>query len=367
MKNIQKQYQELLEGKMSKANFMRNARMQFPQHIAPITTYEDSIKILKSKRILTEAKQPKGVYGHNPNAEAPRTKNIDHLDYYQVQRGTEFELSKMPEITDENYVKAREKAVQNILKNPDAYRNLQLANFEAVREIDKDLRMKEVKKGSLTDKANGMKVTKKDPKSNTQDTLGKKEAKKAKNGKGLQHMTQTPKGKLEAFPTPGKEKVVALKEHILDEMTAINPFHEEVRKGMRVKKKDDSKAGIVEEFDGDTATVKWDDGSQEHVQKNALTSKNVPPPQATDKYENPLAKMPDIGTSAQNWLSKVAKDDTDKPAKLKNLKEKLYKTVKELLYKKGNQTVTASSQQSKTALKQAGYTEVPNTQDVRAI
>ena len=35
MKNIQKQYTDLLEGKMSKENFMRNVRMQFPQYVAP--------------------------------------------------------------------------------------------------------------------------------------------------------------------------------------------------------------------------------------------------------------------------------------------------------------------------------------------
>lgn len=55
MKNIQAQYQDLLEGKMSKANFMRNVRMQFPQHISPTTSYDDSVKILKGKRILSEA------------------------------------------------------------------------------------------------------------------------------------------------------------------------------------------------------------------------------------------------------------------------------------------------------------------------
>jgi hypothetical protein len=47
MKNIQKQYTDLLEGKMSKQNFMRNVRMEFPQHVSPVSSFEDSIKILK--------------------------------------------------------------------------------------------------------------------------------------------------------------------------------------------------------------------------------------------------------------------------------------------------------------------------------
>ena len=80
MKNIQKQYQDLLEGKMSQANFMRNVRMDFPQYIAPGNSYKDAISILKSKRILSEASKPEGVYGHNPNAETPKEPVIDQLN-----------------------------------------------------------------------------------------------------------------------------------------------------------------------------------------------------------------------------------------------------------------------------------------------
>ena len=102
MKNIQAQYQDLLEGKMSKVNFMRNVRMQFPQHISPTTSYDDSVRILKGKRILSEAKKPEGVYGHNPNAEMDEYRGIDHLNYYQVYHGIQYELAKMPEITEAN-------------------------------------------------------------------------------------------------------------------------------------------------------------------------------------------------------------------------------------------------------------------------
>ena len=91
MKNIQKQYTDLLEGKMSKQNFMRNVRMQFPQHVTNVSSYEDSIKILKGKRILSEA--PEGVYGHNPNAENPQHPGIDQLNYYQVHHGIQYELA----------------------------------------------------------------------------------------------------------------------------------------------------------------------------------------------------------------------------------------------------------------------------------
>jgi len=405
MKNIQAQYQDLLEGKMSKANFMRNVRMQFPQYVSSTTSYNDSVNILKGKRILSEnfsspglgasidekmmstkniafaivhelsdsytkedvkeavndylvdsavnsvvaakytknqewwnelykqvkeakeylssplneAKKPEGVYGHNPNAEMDEYRRIDHLNYYQVYRGLQFELAKMGEITDENYIKARKKVVDKILKDPDAYKDLQLANFRAVKDMDKDLEMKEVKKNNLNDKPNGMKVVKKDVKGNTQDNLGKKEAKKSKTAK-VPVMTQNPKGKLEAFATPGKEKVMALKEHILDEMTNLNPSFEEIRKGSRVKKKDDSKTGTVEEYDGHIAEVKWDDGTTEGITKNVLTTKDVPPQVNEDPVGQETAENPEAERGMKDAL-------ITKKERIEALKEKLVKEL----------------------------------------
>jgi len=54
MKNIQAQYRDLLEGKMSPANFMVNVRRDFPQWVSPVNTFKDAVSILKSKRILNE-------------------------------------------------------------------------------------------------------------------------------------------------------------------------------------------------------------------------------------------------------------------------------------------------------------------------
>jgi hypothetical protein len=377
MKNIQAQYQDLLEGKMSMSNFMRSVRMQFPQHISPTTSYDDSVKILKGKRILSEAKKPEGVYGHNPNAENDTYRGIDHLNYYQVYHGIQYELAKMPEITDENYVKARKKVVDTILKDPDAYKQLQLANFKAVKEMDKDLEMKDVKKNNLNDKPNEMKVVKKDAKENTQSTLEKKEKKKAKNGKGLDHMTQTPKGKLEAFATPGKEKVHALKEHILDEMTTQNPHHEDFHKGMEVyKKKGDGVPGKVIEFDGHTATVEWQDGRKEDLQKNVLTK--VKP----EKAEVPMPDKPRTMVQWSNNEEKLNEDPVgqqaagdeeeeaslratvikkeDRGSMLKKLKERLVKAIKKEGIRKNpnNQTFVATNTPADDSLaNQMGYTQ----------
>jgi hypothetical protein len=283
----------------------------------------------------------------------------------------------MPEITDENYVKARKKVVDTILKDPDAYKQLQLANFKAVKEMDKDLEMKDVKKNNLNDKPNEMKVVKKDAKENTQSTLEKKEKKKAKNGKGLDHMTQTPKGKLEAFATPGKEKVHALKEHILDEMTTQNPHHEDFHKGMEVyKKKGDGVPGKVIEFDGHTATVEWQDGRKEDLQKNVLTK--VKP----EKAEVPMPDKPRTMVQWSNNEEKLNEDPVgqqaagdeeeeaslratvikkeDRGSMLKKLKERLVKAIKKEGIRKNpnNQTFVATNTPADDSLaNQMGYTQ----------
>ena len=55
MKSIANQYQALKEGKMSQANFMRNIRMTFPQYVTNVTSFDDSVRILKNKGMLTES------------------------------------------------------------------------------------------------------------------------------------------------------------------------------------------------------------------------------------------------------------------------------------------------------------------------
>jgi len=277
----------------------------------------------------------------------------------------------MPEITDEAYVKARKKVVDTILKDPDAYKQLQLANFKAVKAMDEDLKMKEVKEGNLVDKPNEMRVIKKDAKGSTEDSLGKKEKKKAKNGKGIQQMTQTPKkakGIAKVMEVPGKEKVQALREHILSEMSKINPEHEHFNVGARVKKKDNSLVGEVTEWDGDTATVKTDEGEVHHIQGNILTKKDVPAPKeeaaktgTPDEWAKPKAHIPED----------QHKEERVKEAKLKSIKEKLTKTIKEMMLQKGtgpgSKKATATKTTSIGALKSAGYQEIPNTQDIQSL
>jgi hypothetical protein len=55
MKSIANQYRDLKEGKMTQANFMRNLRMSMPQFVTNVTSFNDAVRILKNKSILTES------------------------------------------------------------------------------------------------------------------------------------------------------------------------------------------------------------------------------------------------------------------------------------------------------------------------
>lgn len=61
MKSISIQYQELKEGKMDKFQFLRNAKMMFPSYVTNYNSFEDSVKILKNRGMLTEGDAVKGV------------------------------------------------------------------------------------------------------------------------------------------------------------------------------------------------------------------------------------------------------------------------------------------------------------------
>lgn len=440
MKNITKQYQDLLEGKMSKANFMVNVRRDFPQWISPVNSFDDAINILKSKRILSEtsaggfhkgapmsgpsgiriggesrrteavadpegydggeselfgtksitsptlilhslmdqgksateaaietikrfpdvhidtildsindyegvkkqradwnlknphyadlpfnesadtndeewteerlldamakmlqinqdaeipgdewenivnkikglkgsqgslneaATKPEGAYKNvTGKAEYDKFAEMDRVDYRQLMKGTEFELLKMPEITDENLVKAKTKAYKALIKNPKAYMHLVTTNANEVDKKDKDLRMQPVKGDNRVDKANAMKVIKKDEGSNTQTNLSNKEKAKG-NPKGVKEMPD--KGVIGTEKVLRESLIQQLRENILDEMIEVGTKQTTHNKGEVVKKKGSDKVGTVLEVSSDnTCLVEWEDGMREDIQGNVL-------------------------------------------------------------------------------------------------
>ena len=71
MKNISTQYQDLLEGKMTKHQFLRNARMMFPSFVTNHNSFDDSVKILKTKGMLVEGDAVKGTPDKEPTYDSP--------------------------------------------------------------------------------------------------------------------------------------------------------------------------------------------------------------------------------------------------------------------------------------------------------
>lgn len=141
MKSIQNQYNQLIEGNISRANFMRNIRMTFPQYITNVTSFDDSVKILKNKGILSEAKKEQ-EYQCNP---------------VELAMGIKVEM----EHTDDPK-KAEKIAMDHLKENPSYYSELKLSGIDSHQEAPtkKAKSPKAPKDGELVDKENGMKVVK---------------------------------------------------------------------------------------------------------------------------------------------------------------------------------------------------------------
>jgi hypothetical protein len=82
MKSIKQQYIDLQEGNMSQANFMRNLRMTLPQYVTNVTSFEDSVRILKNKGILTEADTKEGLYNSYTDVVNAITKKYSYKVYH---------------------------------------------------------------------------------------------------------------------------------------------------------------------------------------------------------------------------------------------------------------------------------------------
>jgi hypothetical protein len=124
MKSIKQQYIDLQEGNMSQANFMRNLRMTLPQYVTNVTSFNDSIKILKNKGILTEVINPselamgiKVEMEHTDDMAVAKKIAMDHLaenpNYYSDLKSSGVDtaqgLKSTIDNSDANFNKANPK------------------------------------------------------------------------------------------------------------------------------------------------------------------------------------------------------------------------------------------------------------------
>ena len=170
MKSIKQQYIDLREGNMTQANFMRNLRMTLPQYVTNLSSFEDSVRILKNKGILTEAdtKQSEGkwktVTGKDLYA---HFKEIDNLNGQEVLIGIDYEMQKNEELTK---LEAQKIVIKNLKKIPNYYTNQDISGVEGF-EPDyiggkssnaeaRQMQPLEKNMGNIVDKKMGMKPVK---------------------------------------------------------------------------------------------------------------------------------------------------------------------------------------------------------------
>lgn len=125
MKNISGQYQDLLEGKMTQAQFLRNARMMFPNFVTQHNSFTDSVKILKQKGMLNEGDAVKGTPDKEPTYESP-TPDVK-TKYKKVEQSPEVDeqdgiypattLTDIPKVKGNKKVKNESDGLEPIKNN----------------------------------------------------------------------------------------------------------------------------------------------------------------------------------------------------------------------------------------------------------
>jgi len=98
MKSIKQQYIDLREGRMTQHNFMRSVRMSLPQYITNVTSFNDTVKILKNKGILNEA-----TIGSNPIESALKSYLAKGYSYSEAIRAVAAEEGIDEDILSSQY------------------------------------------------------------------------------------------------------------------------------------------------------------------------------------------------------------------------------------------------------------------------
>ena len=79
MKTLQEQYNLIQEGKGNKQQFFKSARHLFPDLVTPVNTFEDTVRILKNRGIITEGIGGVVTKGKTPNWHSIFNENMEKL------------------------------------------------------------------------------------------------------------------------------------------------------------------------------------------------------------------------------------------------------------------------------------------------
>lgn len=142
--NLSKNYIALTEGRMSRSEFLRQARQSFPNLIGAGNNFEDALKILTRKGLINE--------------ELIYQNKADKFPLESIERGIRYELEVMDVFdvhhpTQEQYKKARQRAIDNLGKDPLYYINRIAGGTKELadrnqKEVDNNDQMKKVEAGT---------------------------------------------------------------------------------------------------------------------------------------------------------------------------------------------------------------------------
>ena len=199
-------YNKHKAGEVSREKFLyevrRDSNLPF---ITNLTSYDDAVKILKNKGIVTEVdtKEAKAdeavkaeVKAKAPSTKKPESLSIDVANPYEYRHGLQHELEQMDDYSNETLEKAKTIVLKNLAKDANFYSTLLNQ-----KQSHYEFKTPETDAPGMQAKADGYlkKELKKDEKANVKDSLNKSEAAKGK-PKGVKEMPD--KG------VEGKEKVV---------------------------------------------------------------------------------------------------------------------------------------------------------------
>jgi hypothetical protein len=358
-----------------------------------MTSYEDTVKILKNKGIISEANlTAPGASGptgqrinmqgdaYSSNAETDNkeleededteledteledieslnevhdlttAQIIDRLNVYEFKRAVDYEMSKLKVLDNISYEKVREKVAKKMAKDPLAYRYTQIANAKQIEKDDKRLSMKPVKGDNFVDKDNEMKKIKghADEKKNTSTPKTENKKGKPKGVKEMKGSKKKPSGVQTMMESAEKQDLVSeltnfFKKKInISENTIVPAERTDYNIGTEIKTPEGQ--AKVTEVNGSVIHYELEGGIEGSKTLNVidkLNSKNQSPEEmkkaqdAKDKEERD--KMwKDWDKRGEKAFGGMLTDPEHfkKPLDYKNLMEKIKKVLAKLKMKK---------------------------------
>jgi len=125
---VQNLYTQYLDGKITKQKFLYEVRRdQNLNMISPSNSFDDVVKILKNKSIISEKAHKEAKLATGKQEVDIIAKTIDMVNPYEYSRGMDYELDIMDvpatsgDLSEDNVLKAQKKVLANLTKNPQYY------------------------------------------------------------------------------------------------------------------------------------------------------------------------------------------------------------------------------------------------------